>query len=162
MDWIFGCKWIRVLPWTMNLMIFGLILIGASRSTVEAIIILSKVALNTVLDPSIDTPANSNWITTTTICKRFSTAHHVRKWCTPNPSSIFTAYQSVYYSPKLSAKPFLHAKYVSGLRKSLVASSFFLMFLKLEIWSFHRLVLRSFQFLYQYLYHLHNDFMYHV
>jgi hypothetical protein len=44
----------------------------------------------------------------------------------------------------------------------LVASSFFLMFLKLEIWSFHRLVLRSFQFLYQYLYHLHNDFMYHV
>jgi hypothetical protein len=63
----------------MNLMIFGLILIGASRSTVQAIIILSKVALNTVLDPSIDTPANSNWITTTTICKRFSTAHHVRK-----------------------------------------------------------------------------------
>jgi hypothetical protein len=49
------------------------------RPTVEAIIILSKVALNTVLDPSIDTPANSNWITTTTICKRFSTAHHVRK-----------------------------------------------------------------------------------
>jgi hypothetical protein len=54
-------------------------MMGASRSSIKAIIILSKVALNTILDPSIDTPANSNWITTATICKRLSTTHHVRK-----------------------------------------------------------------------------------
>jgi hypothetical protein len=54
-------------------------MMGASRSSIKAVIILSKVALNTILDPSIDTPANSNWITTATICKRLSTAHHVRK-----------------------------------------------------------------------------------
>jgi hypothetical protein len=54
-------------------------LMDANRSTVKAITIVSNITLNTLLDPSIDTPANSNWITTATICKRLSTAHHVRK-----------------------------------------------------------------------------------
>jgi hypothetical protein len=54
-------------------------LMDANRSTVKAITIVSNITLNTLLDPSIDTPANSNGITTATICKRLSTAHHVRK-----------------------------------------------------------------------------------
>ncbi len=98
-------------------MIFGSILMGASRSSIKAII-LSKVTLNTILDASIDSPANSNWITTATICKRLSTAHHVRKWHPSNPSSIITAYQSVNYSTKLSTKPWLHAKWVLISMKS--------------------------------------------
>ncbi len=100
-------------------MIFGLILMGASRSSIKAII-LSKVTLNTILDTSIDSPANSNWITTATICKRLSTAHHVRKWHPSNPSSIITAYQSVNYSAKLSTKPWLYAKWVLISMKSVL------------------------------------------
>jgi hypothetical protein len=54
-------------------------LMDANRSTVKAITILSNITLNALLDPSIDTPANSNGLTTATICKRLSAAHHVRK-----------------------------------------------------------------------------------